>query len=288
MRAATPPSPADIGADVARALAEDIGSGDVTAALIELERAAEAHVVCKETAVVCGAPWFDEVFRQIDPGVRVEWQLDEGADAAAHSTVCTLRGPARSILSGERTALNFLQTLSGTATVARRYAEAVAGSRARILDTRKTLPGLRRAQKYAVRCGGAMNHRHGLYDAVLIKENHVASAGGITEAVRRAAARNPELMIEVEVETIDELREALGTDARRVMLDDFDLAGLRRAVEIRDAHAAESGMPPKELEASGSVDLETLRAVADTGVDFISIGAMTKHVRAIDYSMRFV
>jgi len=283
----SPPSPADIAADVARALAEDLGTGDVTAALIEPERIADAFVVCKEPAVLCGAPWFDEVFRQIDPAITVEWKLPEGADVAANTTVCTLRGPARAILSGERTALNFLQTLSGTATSARRYAQAVAGSRARILDTRKTLPGLRRAQKYAVRCGGASNHRQGLYDAVLIKENHVASAGGITEAVRRAVARNPGLMIEVEVETLDELREALATDAHRVMLDDFDLDGMREAVAIRDAHAAATGTRPKELEASGSVDLDTLRAVADTGVDFISIGAMTKHVRAIDYSMRF-
>lgn len=283
----TPP-PSEITADVARAIAEDLGSGDVTAALIEPQRMAEADVVCKEpSAVLCGAPWFDEVFRQIDRTIRIDWKLGEGADIASGAVVCTLHGPARALLSGERTALNFLQTLSGTATAARRYAQAVAGTRARILDTRKTLPGLRRAQKYAVRCGGAMNHRQGLYDAVLIKENHVAAAGGITEAVRRAAAASPGLMIEVEVETIDELREALSTEAQRVMLDDFDLAGLRHAVEIRDAFAAETGSVPKELEASGSVDLPTLRVVAETGVDFISIGAMTKHVRAIDYSMRF-
>lgn len=282
------PSPADISADVARALAEDLGSGDVTAALIEPTLAAHAHVVAKEPAVLCGVPWFDEVFRQIDRSIVVAWKLDEGTDVPAGTVVCTLRGPARAILSGERTALNFLQTLSGTATAARRYARAVADTRARVLDTRKTLPGLRRAQKYAVRCGGALNHRQGLYDAVLIKENHVASAGGITAAVSRAAERNPGLMIEVEVETLDELREALATDAHRIMLDDFDLDGLRQAVALRDAHAAQAGTRPKELEASGSVDLETLRAVAATGVDFISIGAMTKHVRAIDYSMRFL
>ena len=284
----TPPSPYHIAADVCRALAEDLGTGDVTAALIEPGRTAEARVVCNEAAVLCGAPWFDEVFRQVDPAIVVEWQLGEGADTAAGAVVCTLRGPARAILSGERTALNFLQTLSGTASAARRYAQAVVGTRARILDTRKTLPGLRRAQKYAVRCGGALNHRQGLYDAVLIKENHVTSAGGITAAVSLAAERHPGLMVEVEVETLDELREALATAADRVMLDDFDLEGLRRAVEIRDAHAAETGTQPKELEASGSVDLDTLRAVAETGVDFISIGAMTKHVRAVDYSLRFV
>jgi len=277
-----------ITADVARALSEDIGTGDVTAALIEPGRTVEARVVCKEPAVLCGAPWFDEVFRQLDPTITVDWKLAEGAEVASGTPVCTLHGPARAILSGERTALNFLQTLSGTATSARRYAMAVAGTRARILDTRKTLPGLRRAQKYAVRCGGASNHRQGLYDAVLIKENHVASAGGITEAVRRAAASHPGLLIEVEVESLEELREALATDAQRVMLDDFDLAALRQAVTVRDAHAAETNTKPKELEASGSVDLDTLRAVAETGVDFISIGAMTKHVRAIDYSMRFV
>ena len=283
----SPPSHADIAADVARALAEDLGPGDVTAALIEPERIADAYVVCKEQAVLCGAPWFDEVFRQIDPAITIDWKLPEGADVPANTAVCTVRGPARAVLSGERTALNFLQTLSGTATSARRYVQAIAGSRARILDTRKTLPGLRRAQKYAVRCGGATNHRQGLYDAVLIKENHIAAAGGITEAVRRAIERNPSLMVEVEVENLDELREALATDVHRIMLDDFGLDDMRRAVEIRDAHAAASGTRPKELEASGSVDLDTLRAVAETGVDFISIGAMTKHVRAIDYSMRF-
>jgi nicotinate-nucleotide pyrophosphorylase (carboxylating) len=226
------------------------------------------------------------VFRQIDAGVEVAWHFAEGADVAPGQAVCTLRGPASAILTGERTALNFLQTLSGTATSARGYTAAVEGTRARILDTRKTVPGLRRAQKYAVRCGGASNHRQGLFDAFLIKENHIAAAGGITEAVRRAAARKAGLMIEVEVETLDELREALTTDAQRVMLDDFDLASLRQAVAIRDAHAAASRSAPKELEASGSVDSATLRAIADTGVDFISIGAMTKHIRAIDYSLR--
>ncbi len=277
----------NIATDVAQALAEDLGSGDVTAALIAPDRMAEACVVCNEPAVLCGTAWFDEVFRQVDPAIAVVWQLDEGADVAAGDVVCTLRGPARGLLSGERTALNFLQTLSGTATAARHFAAAVAGYRARVLDTRKTLPGLRHAQKHAVRCGGAGNHRHGLYDAVLIKENHVNAAGGITEAVQRAAAATPDLMIEVEVETLDELREALATDARRVMLDDFNLADLRAAVELRDAHSARTGTPPKELEASGSVGLDTLAAVAATGVDFISIGAMTKHVRAIDYSLRF-
>lgn len=280
--------PQDIEADVARALGEDLGDGDVTAALIDPDAEARAEVRCNEPAVLCGRAWLDEVFRQIDPAVVVEWRLDDGADVPAGEVVCRIRGRARSLLSGERTALNFLQTLSGTASSARRFARAVAGTRARILDTRKTLPGLRRAQKYAVRCGGASNHRHGLYDAFLIKENHVAAAGGIAEAVRRAAAQRAGLMIEVEVESLDELREALATDADRIMLDDFDLESMRRAVEMRDAHAAATGTRPKELEASGSVDETSLKAIAETGVDFISIGAMTKHVRAIDFSMRFV
>lgn len=279
------PPPENIDTDVARALAEDLGSGDVTASLIESRRDAEAHVRCKEPAVLCGAAWFDAVFRRVDRTVDVDWRLDEGADVAADTIVCTLRGPASALLSGERTALNFLQTLSGTATAARRFARIVDGTGARILDTRKTLPGLRQAQKYAVRCGGASNHRHGLYDAFLLKENHIAGAGGITEAVRRAAARRAGLLIEVEVESLDEFREALATEADRIMLDDFDLETMRRAVAERDAAA--SGGRRKELEASGSVDESTLRAIAETGVDFISIGAMTKHVRAIDYSLRF-
>lgn len=283
--AALPPG---IDADVARALAEDLGDGDVTAALIEPNRPAAAIVTCKEPAVLCGRPWFDEVFRQIDASIVIEWHFAEGADMDEDAEVCTLRGPARSILSGERSALNFLQTLSGTATSARRFARLVEGTRARILDTRKTLPGLRLAQKYAVRCGGASNHRHGLYDAFLIKENHIAAAGGISEAVRRAAAQRAGLLIEVEVESLEELQEALSTAADRIMLDDFELEAMQRAVELRDAHAASVGGEPKQLEASGNVDEATLRAIAETGVDFISIGAITKHLRAIDYSMRFV
>lgn len=279
--------PHDIEADVARALAEDLGDGDVTAALIDPAAQARAEVRCNEDAVLCGRAWFDEVFRRIDPAVVVEWRFDDGAEVPAGETVCRLRGRARALLSGERTALNFLQTLSGTATSARRFARAVAGTRTRILDTRKTVPGLRRAQKYAVRCGGAWNHRHGLYDAFLIKENHVIAAGGISEAVRRAAEQGKGLMIEVEVESLDELREALATEADRIMLDDFDLESMREAVRIRDAHAAATGAKPKELEASGSAGDKDLRAIAETGVDFISIGAMTKHVRAIDFSMRF-
>jgi nicotinate-nucleotide pyrophosphorylase (carboxylating) len=278
-----PPSPAEISAKVAGALAEDIGSGDVTALLIERDTAATAEVRAKEPATLCGRAWFDEVFHQVDAAITINWRYTDGDELPEGAVVCELKGPARGILSGERTALNFLQTLSGTATVAHRYASAVRGTSARVLDTRKTLPGLRQAQKYAVRCGGAHNHRHGLYDAVLIKENHIAAAGGISAAVQRALDLTSDVMIEVEVESLEELREALTTAAHRLMLDDFTLAELRQAVAIRDAHSTR-----KELEASGSVDLETLRAIAETGVDYISVGAITKHVRAIDYSMRFV
>ncbi len=280
--------PSDIGEAVARALAEDLGTGDVTAALIAADATARAQVHCREPATLCGTAWFDEVFRRIDPQIVVVWRAAEGADLPAESVVCDLQGPARGILSGERTALNFLQTLSGTATTARRYAAAVAGTGARVLDTRKTLPGLRSAQKYAVRCGGATNHRQGLFDAVLIKENHIAAAGGIAAAVARARSSVGRLMIEVEVETLEELREALATDADRIMLDDFTHEDMRRAVAMRDAAAARGSAKRAELEASGSVDLERLRSVAETGVDFVSVGALTKHVRAIDYSMRFV
>jgi nicotinate-nucleotide pyrophosphorylase (carboxylating) len=280
-----PPSPADIAETVARALAEDVGSGDVTAGLIEPTASATGQVLCNEPATLCGAAWFDEVFRQVDAAVALTWHFADGAEVPAGAVVCRLRGPARGILTGERTALNFLQTLSGTATAARRYAAAVAGTPAKVLDTRKTLPGLRQAQKYAVRCGGAYNHRQGLYDAVLIKENHIAAAGGIAAAVQRALAAAPGLLIEIEVETLDELRKALATDAHRVMLDDFTMDELRQAVATRDAAVANGGLR-KELEASGSVSLETLRAIAETGVDYVSVGAMTKHVRAIDFSLR--
>jgi nicotinate-nucleotide pyrophosphorylase (carboxylating) len=216
--------------------------------------------------------------------VAIAWNTDDGAAIAAGSVVCELRGPARSIVTGERTALNFLQTLSGTATSVRAYADLVVGTRARILDTRKTLPGLRLAQKYAVRCGGGENHRIGLFDAVLIKENHIAAVGSVTAAVAAARRRSPNVMIEVEVETLDQLREALATDADRIMLDDFSLDDMRAAVALRDTHAGKR----QELEASGSVDAAKLKVIAATGVDLISIGALTKHVRAIDFSMRFV
>ncbi len=269
-----------IAAQVAAALAEDIGDGDLTAALVPAKARVRARVIAREPAVLCGVDWFGEVFRQLDPAIRVTWSAGDGGRLSPGATVCELQGPARPILSGERCALNFLQTLSGTATVAARYVDAVAGTGAVILDTRKTLPGLRLAQKYAVSCGGASNHRVGLYDAILIKENHIRAAGSIAAAMAAArAAANPDVMIEVEVEDLDELDQALAAGARRVLLDNFAHAMLREAVE-RTAGAA-------ALEASGGVNLETVRAIAETGVDFISVGQLTKDVRAVDYSMLF-
>jgi nicotinate-nucleotide pyrophosphorylase (carboxylating) len=276
--------PTDVATVVSRAIAEDLGDGDLTSELIGRYTPAVARVIAREPATLCGRAWFDETFRQIDPRVATAWKADDGAAIAPDFVVCELRGPARSIVTGERTALNFLQTLSGTATATRTLVDLIAGTRTRILDTRKTLPGLRLAQKYAVRCGGGENHRIGLFDAVLIKENHIAAVGSVTAAVATARRQSPNVMIEVEVETLAQLREALATDADRIMLDDFSLADLRGGVALRDAHAGKR----VELEASGSVDAARLKAVAATGVDFISIGAITKHVRAIDFSMRFV
>jgi len=279
----SPTLPPDIATVVSRAIAEDLGDGDLTAALIAANTLAVARVIAREPATLCGRAWFDETFRQLDPRVAVDWRAADGTSIAADAIVCELRGPARSIVTGERTALNFLQTLSGTATTTRAFVDIVTGTRTRVLDTRKTLPGLRRAQKYAVRCGGGDNHRIGLFDAVLIKENHIAAVGSVSAAVTAARRRAPQVMIEVEVETIAELKEALATDADRIMLDDFSLEDMRAAVALRDAHRGKR----QELEASGSVDATRLKAVAAAGVDFVSIGALTKHVRAIDFSMRF-
>jgi nicotinate-nucleotide pyrophosphorylase (carboxylating) len=275
--------PPDLADQVARALAEDVGSGDLTAALVPAGRAGRATVVTRESAVLCGRPWVDEVFRQLDPSVRVLWEAEEGADVAPDQLLCRLAGPARSLLTGERTALNFLQTLSGTATATRRYVAVIAGLPCRILDTRKTLPGLRRAQKYAVRCAGGSNHRMGLYDGILVKENHIMAAGSIAAAVDAARAAGSTVPVEVEVETLDELRQALDAGADMALLDEFSLDELRTAVAMNRAHPR----GPMKLEASGNVTLETLRAVAETGVDFVSIGSLTKHVRAVDLSMRF-
>lgn len=274
-----PPPPETIRADVARALAEDIGPGDVTAALIDLDARARAHIVSREEAVLAGAPWADECFRQLDPDVRIDWRHHDGDRIAADSVLCTLEGNARALVSGERNALNFLQTLSGTATTTRRYVDAVAGTRAQILDTRKTIPGLRLAQKYAVRCGGGHTHRIGLYDAILIKENHVAAAGGVANAIRAARAAHPKVFLNCEVESLDELHDAIAAGTDCVLLDEFSDAMLR------DAVALAAGRVP--LEVSGSVNMERVRAIAETGVDCISIGALTKHVCAIDLSMRF-
>jgi nicotinate-nucleotide pyrophosphorylase (carboxylating) len=267
---------------VSRALREDIGSGDVTAALIPFQQQAKAHVLCREPAIICGAPWFDETFRQLDPAVRIEWRIAEGARAPANSILCELTGPARPILTGERTALNFLQLLSGTATITQRYVEALRGTRCRILDTRKTIPGLRSAQKYAVRCGGGTNHRLGLYDMVLIKENHIAAAGSIGAAVSAARAQSPGVRVEVEVENLDQLRLALDAQAELVLLDNFKLDTMRAAVALNRAHAR-----PALLESSGGVTLDGVPAIAATGVDYISVGSITKNISAIDLSMRF-
>jgi nicotinate-nucleotide pyrophosphorylase (carboxylating) len=274
--------PADLPDQVARALREDIGSGDVTAALIAATQQVQARVLCRQTAMICGAPWFDETFRQLDTAVRIEWRIAEGALAPANSIVCELTGPARPILTGERTALNFLQLLSATASATQRYVEALRGTRCRILDTRKTIPGLRSAQKYAVRCGGGSNHRLGLYDMVLIKENHIAAAGSIGAAVSAARAQMPALQVEVEVEDVDQLRQALDAGADLVMLDNFDLEGMRSAVALNRAHQR-----PALLECSGGVTLEAVAAIAATGVDYISVGSLTKNIAAIDLSMRF-
>ncbi|MEI2782821.1 MAG: carboxylating nicotinate-nucleotide diphosphorylase [Candidatus Competibacter sp.] len=264
---------------VALALAEDVGGGDLTAALIPETAQAEATVISREKAVLCGAAWFDAVFRQIDPSVAIEWRAADGERIEPNQLLCALRGPARALLTGERTALNFLQALSGTATLARQFADTVAGTGATILDTRKTLPGLRLAQKYAVRCGGCQNHRIGLFDAVLIKENHILAAGSITAAIAAARRLHPGVTVEVEVESLAELEEALAAGPDIVMLDNFDLGTMAEAVRVTAKRV--------KLEASGNVNFNTVRKIAETGVDYISIGGLTKDVRAIDLSMRF-
>jgi nicotinate-nucleotide pyrophosphorylase (carboxylating) len=275
------PLPADLASQVTLALREDVAGGDVTANLVPARQRVRGRVITRETMILCGVAWVEETFRQLDPQIRLDWQVEEGAPAQPDETLFTVEGPARPILTGERTALNFLQLLSATATQARRYVDAVAGTGCTILDTRKTLPGLRTAQKYAVRCGGAQNHRMGLYDMVLIKENHIAAAGSLSKAIASARRAAPRLQIETEVETLEQLAEALQARPQIVMLDNFSLADLRTAVTRNRAVGS-----PVKLEASGGASLETVRAIAETGVDFISVGAITKHVQAIDLSMR--
>jgi nicotinate-nucleotide pyrophosphorylase (carboxylating) len=273
--------PEDIADTVRRALEEDIGSGDYTAALIPADTRAEAEVVTRSAAVFCGAAWSEEVLRQVDDRIQSRWNVRDGDPIHAGQALCVLHGPARALLSAERTALNFLQLLSGTATQTRKYVDAVRGTRAVVLDTRKTVPGLRRAQKYAVACGGGANHRMGLYDAILIKENHIAAAGSIPEALRAARATAPKGMtVEIEVEDLEQLREALAADAERILLDNFNIEQLNTAVQETRGRA--------KLEASGGISLSNIRAVANTGVDFISIGDITKNIVAVDLSLRFL
>jgi nicotinate-nucleotide pyrophosphorylase (carboxylating) len=273
----------EIQRSVASALAEDVGTGDLTASLVPPTTTATATVITREPTILCGRSWFDEVFRQLDPDISIEWNYMDGQRIVPNKILCTLQGLARPILTGERTALNFLQTLSGTATDTRRYVDAIAGIGCKILDTRKTIPGLRRAQKYAVLCGGGTNHRIGLFDAILVKENHIIAAGSIKAAVSHARATAGERMVEIEVESLQELEEALTTDIDRVLLDNFTNDQLIEAVKLKIARKGYH----VQLEASGNVTLETIRDIARTGVDFISIGGLTKHLRAIDLSMRF-
>ena len=266
--------------DIRRFLHEDLGSGDLTTAIIPDDRQAQAWVSSREPMVMCGQEWFAAVFAELNERVAIRWHVGEGEHLPAPVKICSIEGPARAILSGERTALNLLQTLCATATVAARYAEQVKGTRCRVLDTRKTLPGLRQAQKYAVRCGGCSNHRMGLFDGILIKENHIVAAGSIARAIEQCRAMYPGMSLEIEVENFDELEQALQAGADRILLDNFDLEPLREAVKLTGGRA--------ELEASGNIDSDRLRQVAETGVDFVSIGALTKNIVAIDLSMRIM
>ncbi len=268
-----------IDTSVRRALEEDIGSGDITATLIPATTSSNASVISREHAVLCGCAWFDSVFAQLDESISIQWHVKDGDTVEKDQLICELSGPARHLLSGERTALNFLQTLSGTATLAHRYATAVAHEHAIILDTRKTIPGLRAEQKYAVQCGGCHNHRHGLYDGILIKENHIAAVGSLAATISAARKTATDVPIEVEVETLDEVAAAIDAGADILLLDNMDLASLEQAVTLTARRA--------KLEASGGITLENINAIAATGVDFISVGSLTKDVCAIDLSMRF-
>ena len=270
----------DVETLVSRALNEDIGTGDITADLIAQDSVAEARVISRQAAILCGCAWFDAVFQRLDRSISITWSLRDGEAVAPNQSLCQLRGPARAILTGERTALNLLQTLSATATVTHRYVEAVRGTGVKILDTRKTLPGLRTAQKYAVMCGGGTNHRMGLYDGILIKENHIMAAGSIAAAIHTVHRLHPNIPVEVETESLGQLRQALDAGADVILLDNFDIEVMREAVALNQHRA--------KLEASGGVSLNTIRDIAETGVDFISVGALTKNIDAVDLSMRFV
>lgn len=275
-----PPPDAQVQADVGRALAEDLGRGDATAELLPAEARARAAIRCRDDAVIAGRAWVDACFRRLDPELRITWHVAEGQRVAADTVLCEFEGLTRALVGAERSALNFLQLLSGTATTTAAYVAAVRGTGCRILDTRKTIPGLRVAQKYAVRVGGGVNHRIGLFDAIMLKENHIFAAGSIATAVADARRLHPELPLICEVESLDEMRQAIAAGVDRILLDDFSLDLMREAVRI-----AEGRVP---LEVSGGVSLETVRSYADTGVDYISIGSLTKHVRAIDLSMRLL
>jgi nicotinate-nucleotide pyrophosphorylase (carboxylating) len=273
--------PKDLGSQVHAAIREDVGTGDVTAGFVPENQLAHGRVITREAAVMCGRPWVEEVFRQIDEGVRLRWHANDGERINPAQNLFDIEGSARSILTGERTALNFLQMLSAVATEAKRYAEAVAGTGCTILDTRKTLPGLRTAQTYAVVCGGATNHRMGLFDMVIVNENHIAAAGSLTSAIQAARRHVPGLKVEVEVENMKELAEAIAAKPDIILLDNFNEAEMRKAVAYNNEHGRYA-----KLEASGNVSLDNVRSIAETGVDFISVGGLTKHVRAVDLSMR--
>lgn len=266
--------------DVSQALAEDIGDGDISAALINADSVLDTRLLIREDAVLCGTEWFNEVFHQCDPGIQINWLASDGDSLKADTIIGEVSGPARALLSAERSALNFLQTLSGTATITRHYADLIKHTRCRILDTRKTIPLLRQAQKYAVTCGGGLNHRIGLFDAYLIKENHLAACGSIAEAAKQARQSKPDLLLEVEVESIDQLQSAIDAGVDRALLDNFTVEEIRQAVALNNKRI--------QLEASGNITEQSLVEIAGTGVDFISIGALTKHLRAIDYSLRFL
>ena len=263
-----------------QAIHEDLGDGDLTANLLPEDMQSKAIVITREDAVLCGTCWFDSVFKQLDENIKIQWHAKDGDDIFENQELCTLEGPSRAILTGERTAINFVQTLSGTATTTREYAMILEGTTTKLLDTRKTIPGLREAQKYAVRTGGGYNHRIGLFDGILLKENHIEASGSITKAISSAKERYPEMPVEIEVESLDELNEAIEASADIIMLDNFSLTAMREAVAFNNGRA--------KLEASGGFDINTLRETAETGVDYISVGALTKHVKAVDLSMRFI